>query len=173
MSMKKISTVTLTSSAASITFSDIPQTGTDLIFRISEKNDSDNNTASTLRINGGTTILRWLYGEGGTYSVNSGYREYNSLYGWITSAGGISPAVFSSTTFYFPNYTSTTTKLYYNETAAENWGSYGAHGITAGTYPTSSPITSIQFLPRSNTFLAGTTMTMYAITKGSGGATVS
>ena len=104
---KLIQNQTLTGTQATVTFSSIPQTYTDLVLLVSGRTDR----ASVLddckiTLNGVTTnmSLRALSGTGATAGSGSDTLIYASINGNNATASS-----FGLATFYFPNYTSSTT----------------------------------------------------------------
>jgi hypothetical protein len=94
--------------AASISFTSIPSTYTDLVVLLSLRNDSSGTSWSDLflNVNGqgiSTNIsVRHLYGTGSAVGTNTG--------GSGSSVGNVNPngttaSVFASTSLYFPKYT--------------------------------------------------------------------
>ncbi len=79
---------------------------------------------------------------------------------------------FGSCSFYISNYASATNKSISIDNVTENNATESYQQIQAATYVTSSGITSIKLLSGSS-FLQYSTASLYTITKGSGGATVS
>jgi hypothetical protein len=171
--MTLVSTTTLTGTAASITFSSIPQTATDLIFQISARSDA--NPSSTVfigaSINGGAfadTNNIFLRGSGSAATSSS-----NSVIA-ISSQNSDTANTFGSTTLVFPNYAGSTQKSFSFDGVSENNATAAWQYIAAGIWAYTTAITSVSFSPFvSSNFVAGTTISLYTITKGSGGATVS
>jgi hypothetical protein len=172
MSMTLVSTVTVGSGgAASIDFNSIPQTGTDLVVVISSRL-TDATVASDLFFyinNSNTGAVRWLQGTGSATRSNN---YTNTLNVWAGTNGSSSTSnTFSSATYYFPNYTSTTNKSFSIDNVTENNAAEAYQSIVAGSFATSSPITSLKF--NDGTYAQHSTASLYLITKGSGGATTS
>ena len=169
-SRRLITSTTLSTSAASVTFSSIPSTYTDLVLRYSHR-DSGAGTFSGsvyVRLNGDTSSstsysATRIDGNGATASSS----RYNGLSFWATSDGQGSTSTantFSNVELYIPNYTSTTNKpagvFAVNETNATT-----AYVMArAFLYSTSSAITSID-LTRStgDNFVSGSTFYLYGI----------
>jgi hypothetical protein len=108
-----ISSNVLTSSAASVTFSAIPSTYTDLVLRISARNDrAVTNGTMNMRINGLTTSIysfTFLEGNGSAASSNRSTAIANisdiPLVGSSTTSN-----TFSSIEIYLPSYTASQNK---------------------------------------------------------------
>lgn len=164
-----IQTYTLSSSAASVTFSNIPQNYTDLKLVISPRSDGGT-TANDGRMtfNGSASgySSRLLYGLGsGTPSSASNSGTY--MY-WInsTNSNGLTASTFSNTEIYIPNYTSSNQKSVSCDTVTENNGTYGAQLLTAGLWTGTSAITSISFSLDYGNFVSNSTFTLYGISNG-------
>lgn len=174
MTMTLVSTITspLTSS---VSFTNIPQTGTDLygLFSVrgSQAFDFDN---LQVRFNGdsaGNYLTISLRGNGSTVtSVYSqpGFTDTRSIAS--VPGGNFTANTFSNISMYLPNYALTGAKSVSFEGTTENAAQTSGMSINAGGYLGTSPITSITFSHAN--FVAGCTFSLYSITKGSGGATV-
>ena len=166
--MQLIERVELTSSQASITFSNIPQDGTDLLLVYSLRGDnSANYQKMTFNGSGANFTQRELQGDGS--SAGSGSRTD----GWIRAS--VNPSTFSASTFsnaaiYIPNYTSSNNKSFSVDTVVENNATTGYQWIIAGLWSQTPAITSIALGADSN-FVSGSSATLYKITKGSDGTT--
>jgi hypothetical protein len=136
----------LGSSAASVTFSAIPATYTDLVVRCSTRIDTaSGNTNFTLAIslNGNTATdhsYRVLRGTGTT--VNSFAASSKNING-VSSADGATADTFGSAEFYLPNYAGSTTKPSSFFSVAENNVSGVGIRATAGFYNNSAAVSSI------------------------------
>jgi hypothetical protein len=171
MTMQLIETKTLGTAAASIEFTSIPQDGTDLILLASlrsSRSGVDETVFCDLYVNGGTTNLssRNLFGYSTTASSGTGV---GALGGAITVASATSNT-FSNTSIYFANYSSTTTaKSFSTDSSAETNSSFGTNIIASGLYNSNTPITSLTILRADSSLVAGSTVSLYKITKGSDG----
>jgi len=174
MTMTLISTTTLATATASITFSSIPQTATDLYLVVSHRNAGGANQDNLLlRINGSsanTYVSLQLYGNGSsTFSGSQTATADNYTY---SNSASSTSNTFASTQYYIPNYALTGTKNWSVDTVFENNATTGYQQIIATLYNTSvAGITSITLSSGYN-LVTGTTASLYTITKGSGGATV-
>lgn len=140
----------LSSTASSVTFSNIPQTYTDLVLRCSIRvNNASNSKPIAIRFNGtnGTSTLyswRTLIGRGNAGPANAWQSNFDT---W--DAGEINDAVSTSNTFgsvdiYIPNYTSATSKPLSSFVVEEdNVVSYAFITATAGLFRNTSAITSL------------------------------
>ena len=163
--MTLISTTTLGSSAATITLSSIPQTHTDLMLLFSARETSSTFLIFTLSFNGTATgTNRILEGSG------SGRSSFT-----FGGFAGLSPGssetanTFSNVQIYIPNYTSSVAKVFSSDSVTENNATAGYSDLVAGTSSVTAAISSLT-LNASNTFVANTSVSLYGILKGSGGA---
>jgi hypothetical protein len=164
-----IASQTLGSSAASVTFSNIPQTYTDLMVRISARSDNATvNDAAYFRLN---AVSSTTYSEtdlSGTGSSAIPERTSNNNYGGYSlrgvNGGGSTASTFGNGELYIPNYTVSTNKpmgfFGANETNATNIDMT----IGAVLWRNTAAITSIVFTCRSfSNFVSGSTFYLYGI----------
>jgi hypothetical protein len=168
MTMTLVETVTLGSAQASMVFSNIPQTATDLYLVYSARNVGDGRTVD-LSLNGSQTgfSMKMLQGNGSAAVSASG-----SYDGGLSNPSSTTTSTFSNTSIYFANYSGSTNKSWSMDTTYENNNTLAYTKIQAGTWSNTAAITSITLTGFGN-FAAGSTASLYTITKGSGGATVS
>jgi hypothetical protein len=169
--MIPISTVTVGSGGASnIQFTNIPQTYTDLMVKVSAKTTRDSTIVLfTLTVNGSTTMTwRSLVSEGTTAGS-----YLQSAYGATTNAIGGMPGTVSTTTntfgiyeVYLPNYASSTAKSFSADTAFEGNISGSYLWTVSGLITASDPITSLSMAPESGYTLSQySSATLYGIRK--------
>lgn len=173
MTMTLVETVTVGSGgAASIDFTSIPQTGTDLLI-VASLIDNSGNANMNIQINGNTGSVyenRSLYGSG------SSTASYASGVGadWTLGAMPGGGVIASSNQVYLPNYTGSTAKTASAESVTENNATAAQQWLFAGKTSITGAITSIKIYSGSGGNLRQySTASLYTITKGSGGATVS
>jgi hypothetical protein len=164
--MKLIESKTLGTAAASIEFTSIPQDGTDLVFLILSRTTGTGNTLN-ITFNGNTTgyTNRVLSGSGS--SVVS-FANSNRIAGYA----GISletANTFGSTNLYIPNYSGATNKSYSSEAVSENNATEAYQALFAGLWSNTAAITSVLFASISGNLVAGSTISLYKVTKGSDG----
>jgi hypothetical protein len=175
-----IQTVTLSATATSITFSNIPQNYTDLKFVMSFRTTDSNSNYSPIGIQvDGATPGNSYKSVAGNGSSNVNYGTSNDTFTASTAggswtrisasgvqAGATTANVFSSNEFYITNYTSSTTKSYSFDSVTENNATTAYAELTAGTITSSSAITSIVFANRDGSWAANSTVTLYGISNG-------
>ena len=167
-----IASTTLSTTAASVTFSSIPQTYTDLVLRWSGRSDTAGtgyqNTKITLNglTSGTLTSQTWLQNLAGAASSNRWSTAYPGYFWWEfqTPSAGWTSNTFSSYELYLPNYTSSTSKpssvygVAENNTTDPYWMIASAN-LTA----TTSAISEIAVAVTSGNFVAGSTFHLYGI----------
>ena len=161
----KIQTVTVGSGgAATIDFTSIPQTYTDLKIVVSAKNNrADTQDHLLIGFNGGTTSItnRQLFGTGTTASsISSIPRSVGT-----SNSASSTASVFSNTEIYIPNYTSANNKSYSADSVTEiNSASDNFLSLVAGLWSNTTAITSISLTNNIGTaFVQYTTATLYGI----------
>jgi len=108
-----ISSNTLTSSAASVTFSSIPATYTDLVLRISTRNDRTTSTSTMplVKFNSITGAISSTYIEANGSSVlSSSTGGNNQLYVAPSPSSTTTSNTFDNQEIYIPNYAGSTNK---------------------------------------------------------------
>jgi hypothetical protein len=165
-----ISSNVLSSSAASVTFSSIPATYTDLVLRASMRDDFNggfNGATYQLRFNGddaGSTLYSrtMLIGNGSAASStqNSSVSSINSNFG--ADSADNTASTFSNNEIYIPSYTASQNKPLSAFDAVENNATAAKLNALAGLYRNTSAITQIQIIAWSN-FISGTSFYLYGI----------
>ena len=153
-----IATATLSSAAASYTFSSIPGTYTDIVAIVSAQNVSNNGADFYTTFNGdtGTNYSRlYLVGDGSSASSGLGSNSTAINAFSLPSSG----SVFNPFIFHINNYSNTTT---YKTALIRQSGTTNFMGLTAGTWRSTAAITSITF-GYTNNINAGSTFTLYGI----------
>jgi hypothetical protein len=167
--MRLIETKTLGTAQASIEFTSIPQTFTDLVVLFSCRTDrADLLDGISGNINGSSAnfTTRNLIGDGSAASSNT--TTVGSL-GLATGATSTSNT-FGSSSVYIPNYTAATNKSMSADQITETNATAGFQLLRAILWSNTAAITSINFVPQFGTNLvAGSTISLYGITKGSDG----
>jgi hypothetical protein len=167
--MKLIETKTLGTATASIEFTSIPQTFTDLVVLFSCRTDrADLLDGIVGNINGSSAnfTTRNLIGDGSAASSNT--TTVGSL-GLATGATSTSNT-FGNSSVYIPNYTAATNKSMSADQVTETNATGGFQLIRAILWSNTAAITSITFLPQVGANLvAGSTISLYGVLKGSDG----
>jgi hypothetical protein len=156
---------TLASSASTITFSSIPATYTDLVFKISIRVSSANPINSyTFRFNSDSSLIyssNYIANRNGAVDVNMDSGS-SALGNAIVNGGTSTTNTFTSFEMYMPNYTSTTSKPFSVNAAVEN-NSATSNDLRAdaGLYRNTTAITSINL--SGATFVTGSSFYLYGI----------
>ena len=159
----KIQTVTVGSGgAATIDFTSIPQTYTDLKLVISSRvSYATSGDTPYLDFNGLTTNRtgRFLEGSGAAAASSTLTRQ-----GFVASGTNAATNAFGSTEIYIPNYTSTTTnKSFSVDSVTENNGTTAYQWLVASLWSSTAAITRVTLTPTSGSFVEYSTATLYGI----------
>ena len=144
--------------AASVTFSNIPQTGyTDLKIVGSVRNDFGAANTITAKFNGSATGFTQRYLEGSGTGVASGTNTT-----WIASSGD-SANIFSNWEVYIPNYTSSNYKSWSTDSVTELNGNPAYATFIAGLWSNTAAITSVGFFQTGGNFRQYSTFSLYGL----------
>lgn len=144
--------------AASIDFTSIPSTYTDLVLKISVRNTAAD-TENSVSFNGSSTgfTIRRLYGNG---SVTGS----DTLYGYfLADSSGYTASTFSNNNIYIPNYAGSTNKSFATDGVAENNGTNNAMVLSASLWSNTAAITRITLTPLSGTYAQYSSAQLYGI----------
>lgn len=178
--MELITTTTVgAGGAASIDFTSIPGTYTDLLLVFATRDTTSGTTDGgfALRFNsdsGSNYAHRHLGGNGSSAASGSSSAFslfYNVGYGGDPYAG-TTANTFGNVSIYIPNYAGSTAKAMSADAVGETNGTTAYQSITAGSWSGTAAITAIKLLP-ATLFAQYSTASLYGILKGSGGASVS
>jgi hypothetical protein len=160
--LRLIEAKTLGSNTASITFTDIPQTYTDLklVMSVRDTITSTGNAwvAFDIYFNGSNTGIsgKHLFGTGSSAASNS------VAYGYANE-GSTTSNTFSNNEIYIPNYTSANYKSYSAEQVTENNAIAALSSLIAGLWSSTSAITSLTCSALGTAFAANSTFYLYGI----------
>jgi hypothetical protein len=161
---QKIATVTVGSGgAASMDFTSIPSTYTDLVLKTSLRDTF----ASTVQIinmsfNGNTANFsnRNLQGNGSTASSFTQTRRI-----LLSNSASSTANTFSNGDIYIPNYAGATNKSFSADSVTENNATSSFQALDASLWSNTAAITSITLTPDSGSFVQYSTATLYGILK--------
>jgi hypothetical protein len=165
--MKLIETKTLATAQAAIEFTSIPQDGTDLLILCSLRVDVTGVWNQRITFNGSTLNFsaRTLEGQGSS----AGSSSYTTgLIGNVVSSS-VAANTFNNISILIPNYTGSSNKSYSAENVTENNGTTAYQHIVSGLWSQTAAITSLGLNSASGNLVAGSTVSLYKITKGSDG----
>ena len=154
--------------ASDITFTAISGTYTDLILRVSLRdNAASTRSIAKLTFNGSATGYSSIaaYGVSGT---STGSAAGGSTYiDWTYAVGNTATAsTFSNNDIYIPNYAGSQNKsVSIDFTSENNSATVNILGIAAGLWSNSAAITSITLTPSTPNFLQYSTASLYGILK--------
>ena len=153
----------LNTTTASITFSSIPQTYTDLLVLVSARGDAGGQRDCYISFNGSTSNFtnKLIEMSNNIVSNASTARYIGPVSGTTTTAN-----VFSNAAIYIPNYTGSTYKSFSGDFVAEN-NAQGTNALTltGSLWSDTAAITSIGFAPSSGSFVQYSTFYLYGINK--------
>lgn len=162
-----IQSQTLSSAAASVTFSNIPQNFTDLVVKVSARAVGVDNQ---LTFNGSTTshTSRYLFSSG--TATSSGY-DANNIQLQGTSQTSFAANAFGSIDIYIPNYTASSNKSISVESVTGNNTTESYQYFGAGIWSSSAAITSMTITNSSGNYTQHSTFQLYGIggTRATGG----
>ena len=165
-----ISSNVLSSSAASVTFSSIPSTYTDLVLRYSgrQTGTSDVQDDIYLSINGapsGTSYSETkLNGNGATATSNRNSNQPQWALEQGLDAGGNTANTFASGEIYIPNYTVSQNRVSSSFTANEDNATTAYLRARAHLYQNTTAITSLQLKVGSGqNFASGSSFYLYGV----------
>jgi hypothetical protein len=166
-----ISSNVLSSSAASVAFTVIPSTYTDLVLRISGRTDTGaaaNDLQIRFQSGTGVSTYSWtrIIGNGSAASSSSNTGDF-AITSNDTMVGGTATAdTFNSAEVYIPSYTVAQNKpislVSFQERNATTPVNMNA---VAGLYRNTSAIANIYIFPGSGNFVSGSSFYLYGISK--------
>ena len=148
--------------AASIEFTSIPSTYTDLKLVCSLRG-STGNVDTALFLNGSTSGYTWLslYGYGsGAASVSGSTTASSSV---LVNASTYTANTFGNAEIYFPNYASSNYKSSSMDTVIETNATVAYMAIKTNLWSNSAAITSIKLQPDSGSFVEFSSAYLYGI----------
>ena len=154
---------TLTTTTASIEFTSIPSTYTDLILKFTARHTtSEVSNDVNISLNASTSNFSStrVYGSGSS----TGSDTISRLAG--TSVGASATAnTFANNEIYIPNYTSGNAKSFSVDQVGENNATQAYQQLTAGLWDDTSVINAIKLQPAAGSFVAYSTFYLYGIKK--------
>ena len=161
----KIASVTVGSGgAATISFSSIPSTYTDLCLKISGRNTQPSSILY-LTFNGSSSgySYRRLYGNGSSAASDSASSQ-SSIAFIAFQVSTYTASTFSSSEVYVPNYAGSNNKSVSIDEVTENNATLSVAALDAGLWANTAAITSITLTPDSSgNFAQYSTATLYGI----------
>ena len=161
---KLIETVTVgAGDAASIGFTSIPQTYTDLRIVLSLRN-SNSSVIADVQFNGSSSNLssKYLIGSG---SAASSLSSGSILRTYGTDPTDYTASVFSNLELYIPNYTGSSHKSVVADYVTENNATAGYLGFTSGLWASTSAITQVTIFVSGGNVKQYSSASLYGILK--------
>jgi hypothetical protein len=152
----------LPSATATVEFTSIPQTYTDLLVKISARDNSSSiGNNMFFKVNSGTSnqSMVQILGETGVSSFSDTQQYY------VSNANTSTASTFSNVEVYIPNYASTSTsKSLSIDAVSENNATSAYRTLAAALYASNTAITSILFSTNGAVdFLTNSTFYLYGI----------
>lgn len=144
--------------AASMDFSSIPNTYTDLILKLSMRHASAADQAiGDIKVNGSISFSGKFVGGNGSVAFSQGTPAYGIV------ASNATASTFSNVEVYITNYIGSTYKSFSMDSVNENNATAAVASFFAGLWSTTSAINQITVLPYGGNFAQYTTATLYGI----------
>jgi hypothetical protein len=159
----------LSTSTATVTFSEIPATYTDLVLRVSIRGTAAaDGTTVLVRLNGNTTSI---YSQ--TYLIGNGSSAYSSRaqgtdftgqdYVLLETGSTATVNTFSSGEIYYPSYTANQSKVSRTFVVTEKNAANADQVAAANLFRSNSAISVMRIYPYSGSFEAGSSFYLYGI----------
>ncbi len=171
---------TLASSVASIDFTSIPATYTDLLLKYSARTDRASNQSDIyLQFNNNTSAVysfKRIFGSGSGAASDGLTNDTKGGLCGIAAGANATASTFANCEIYIPNYLSSNAKSFSADGASENNATAALMGLYAGLSTDTAAITSIKLqCYNASNFVEGSTFYLYGIsnvtstTKATGG----
>ena len=150
--------------AASIDFTSISSSYTDLCLKVSARGTTGSFASLRITVNGATTNYssRRLYGDGSTAASDTPTSPAYLTQEPITSASETA-STFASTEFYFPNYAGATNKSVSVDSVAENNATATFTMMNAGLWSQTTAISSLSLFMSSGNLAQYSTAYLYGV----------
>jgi hypothetical protein len=171
-----IQTVELTSTQASISLNEVPQTYDDLILTISGRSTRSGEIRDEVQVrfnqdSNSNYTLSGLRGSGSSIGATASNGN-SALTRADMPAGNATANTFSNISYYISNYKTSTAKSVNIDTVMENNATDSFMYILAGLWNNTAPITNISMRPEVASFSSGTSVSLYGVRRGSDGVTL-
>ena len=159
--MKAIQTVTVgAGGAASIDFTSIPQTYTDLHLLVSLREESSTSAVAFIKFNNSTANRSERYIQGNGSSATSGT---TSVLQFIVCQPSDTASTFGNASIYIPNYTSSNFKSVSSDSVSENNATGAFSRLVAGLWSDTSAINQITITTNTGDVAEYSTATLYGV----------
>ena len=151
---------TLTSTAATVTFSNIPQNYTDLILKVSARSDgADDYGQITFNGSSANFTRKFLIGTGSGFNNNS--FSNNSFL--TVNPSGYTTNTFATVEYYISNYTGSNNKSINLDAVTENNATAASAILQTVLWSNSAALTSISMNCNTGNFVSGSTFYLYGV----------
>jgi hypothetical protein len=147
--------------AASIDFTSIPSTYTDLVLKISTRNAGTNIQNLLMKLNTATTNFTYRYVEGNGASASSGSGTTGAIGG--VDGSNATANTFNSLDIYFPNYAGSTNKSFSVDAVTENNGTTAYADLNAFLWSNTAAINAISIYAASSNLVQYSTAYLYGV----------
>jgi hypothetical protein len=152
--------------AATIAFSSIPATYTDLVIKVSVRGDATFSTQQMYLTFNGTTSgysARQVYGDGSS-ATSATLSNSGAAISIVNTNTSVSTAnTFSSSEIYIPNYAGSNYKSVSADSVTENNATAAIAGLTAGLWSNTAAITTVTLTPQGGNFVQYSTAYLYGV----------
>lgn len=152
--------------AATIAFSSIPSTYTDLVIKVSVRGDATFATQQMYLTFNGTTsgyTARQVYGDGSS-ATSATLSNSGAAISIVNTNTSVSTAnTFSSSEIYVRNYAGSNYKSVSADSVTENNATAALAGLTAGLWSNTAAITTVTLTPQSGNFVQYSTAYLYGV----------
>ncbi len=152
----------LSADSANITFTNIPQSYTDLYLSLSLRGESERMFFIGFNDFSITPTVRYLYGIGSGSGASEAPGLPTAGFGSLSTD---TASTFGAINIHIPNYTSSSSKTYSSDSAGESNATFSIQAITAGFWNSTSPINTLRITCRTGNTLAGSSATLYGVTR--------
>lgn len=164
-----ISSNVLSSSAATVTFSAIPSTYTDLVLRMSVRTDNTGVTYNNLLVTFNGTSSGYsrtrVYGDGASAASSRSSNQAYSIWTFGSDSADATADTFANNELYIPSYTASQNKPMSLFMAHENNTTTAYVTGQADLWSNTAAITSITLDGNSSNFVSGSSFYLYGISK--------
>jgi len=165
---KLIENKTLSSASSSVVFANIPQTYTDLHFRVSGRNSNNANyVACYLNFNNdaSTKISAVMFGSGNTSSTINQSSLSGAFVGDVAGSASGLTLLMSNLEVYIPDYTNASNpyKVYQADCTTMNTAAPAYNEFSVGTWNNGNAITSVAFEFLTGNFVTNSVFSLYGI----------
>jgi len=162
---EKIATTTLSSTQSTVTFSSISGAYTDLVFVINPIANTASNSYPYVRFNSDSSSNYSRTFMRGTGSAASGDKASNETLAYLIGGNVIQTDSTFNGIIHINNYSNTTTRKSFLSRTNVATGTNASVELLVGLWKNTAAITSIAITCGDNSFVSGSTFTLYGILK--------